>query len=307
MKPKKLPVKVISVGNISLGGTGKTPAIIFFANHLIKNGKKIGIVSRGYGRKNKDTKILINADNNSSVEDYGDEPIFLSNALRNVPIAVGTNKFNAALQLIEKNKVDVLLFDDGFQTRKIYRDLDIVLLNAFNGIKDYKMFPFGMIREPVKCIARADFVIFTKDNLTDSKSEVSYLIGKYISDNVFYSDYKLEKIFNESSKDNFNKDKVVAVSGVGDPRSFESSLLKENVSILYHFKFRDHHNYNQADINYIVKASKTMNALSIVTTEKDYVKLKKLDISKIDLKLFIVKSNFYLDRQSTQKILSKII
>ena len=307
MKPKKLPVKVISVGNISLGGTGKTPAIIFFANHLIKNGKKIGIVSRGYGRKNKDTKILINADNNSSVEDYGDEPIFLSNALRNVPIAVGKNKLNAALQLIEKNKVDVLLFDDGFQTRKIYRDLDIVLLNAFNGIKDYKMFPFGMIREPVKCIARADFVIFTKDNLTDSKSEVSYLIGKYISDNVFYSDYKLEKIFNESSKDNFNKDKVVAVSGVGDPRSFESSLLKENVSILYHFKFRDHHNYDQADINNIAKASKTMNALSIVTTEKDYVKLKKLDISKIDLKLFIVKSNFYLNKQSTQKILSKMI
>ena len=104
MKPKKLPVKVISVGNISLGGTGKTPAIIFFANHLIKNGKKIGIVSRGYGRKNKDTKILINADKNSNVEDYGDEPIFLSNALRNVPIAVGKNKLSAALQLIEKNK-----------------------------------------------------------------------------------------------------------------------------------------------------------------------------------------------------------
>ena len=96
LKPKKLPVKVISIGNISLGGTGKTPAIIFFANHLIKNGKKIGIVSRGYGRKNKDTKILINADNNSEVEDYGDEPIFLSSALRNVPIAVGKNKFNSA-------------------------------------------------------------------------------------------------------------------------------------------------------------------------------------------------------------------
>ena len=307
MKPKKLPVKVISVGNISLGGTGKTPAIIFFANHLIKNGKKIGIVSRGYGRKNKDTKILINADNNSNVEDYGDEPIFLSNALRNVPIAVGKNKFNAALQLIEKNKVDVLLFDDGFQTRKIYRDLDIVLLNAFNGIKDYKMFPLGMLREPVKCIARADFVIFTKDNLINPKSEVSHLIGKYINDNAFYSAYKLEKIFSQSSKDNFNKDKVIAVSGVGDPRSFESSLLKENVSILYHFKFRDHHNYDQADVNNIVKASKTMNALSIVTTEKDYVKLKKLDISKINLKLFIVKSNFYLNKQSTQKILSKII
>ena len=302
-----MPVKVISVGNISLGGTGKTPAIIFFANHLIKNGKKIGIVSRGYGRKNKDTKILINADNNSNVEDYGDEPIFLSNALRNVPIAVGKNKFNAALQLIEKNKVDVLLFDDGFQTRKIYRDLDIVLLNAFNGIKDYKMFPLGMLREPVKCIARADFVIFTKDNLINPKSEVSHLIGKYINDNAFYSAYKLEKIFSESSKDNFNKDKVIAVSGVGDPRSFESSLLKENVSILYHFKFRDHHNYDQADVNNIVKASKTMNALSIVTTEKDYVKLKKLDTSKINLKLFIVKSNFYLNKQSTQKILSKII
>ena len=307
MKPKKLPVKVISVGNISLGGTGKTPAIIFFANHLIKNGKKIGIVSRGYGRKNNDIKILINADNNSNPEDYGDEPIFLSNALRNVPIAVGKNKFNAALQLIEKNKVDVLLFDDGFQTRKIYRDLDIVLLNAFNGIKEYKMFPLGMLREPVKCIARADFVIFTKDNLINPKSEVSHLIGKYINDNAFYSDYKLEKIFSESSKDNFNKDKVIAVSGVGDPRSFESSLLKENVSILYHFKFRDHHNYDQADVNNIVKASKTMNALSIVTTEKDYVKLKKLDTSKINLKLFIVKSNFYLNKQSTQKILSKII
>ena len=307
LKPKKLPVKVISVGNISLGGTGKTPAIIFFADHLIKSGKKVGIVSRGYGRKNKDIKVLINADNNSKIEDYGDEPIFLSSRLRNIPIAVGANKFNAALELIKKNKVDVLLFDDAFQTRKIYRDLDIVLLNVFNDIRDYKMFPFGILREPVKCIGRADFVIFTKDNLINPKSEVSHLIGKYINDNVFYSSYKLEKIFCESSKDNFNKDKVIAVSGVGDPHSFELSLLKENVNILYHFKFRDHHNYDQADINNIAKASKTMNALSIVTTEKDYVKLKKLDISKIDLKFFIVKSNFYLNKQSTQKILRKII
>ena len=298
---------MISVGNISLGGTGKTPAIIFFADHLIKNGKKIGIVSKGYGRKNKDTKILINANNSSKVEDYGDEPIFLSSELKNVPIAVGNNKFNAALQLIKKNKIDVLLFDDGFQTRKIYRDLDIVLLNTFNGIKDYKMFPFGLLREPLKCIARADFVIFTKDNLINPEPKVSDLVGKHFKDNVFYSSYKLEKIFSESSKYNFNKDKVIAVSGVGDPRSFELSLFKENVNILYHFKFRDHHNYNQSDINNIAKASKTMNALSIVTTEKDYVKLKKLDISKLDLKFFIVKSNFYLNKQSTQKILRKII
>ena len=104
LKPKKLPVKVISVGNISLGGTGKTPAIIFFADHLIKSGKKVGIVSRGYGRKNKDIKVLINADNNSKIEDYGDEPILLSRRLRNIPIAVGANKYNAALQLIKKKQ-----------------------------------------------------------------------------------------------------------------------------------------------------------------------------------------------------------
>tara|TARA_B100001248_G_scaffold8265_1_gene5619 strand:- start:49 stop:957 length:909 start_codon:yes stop_codon:yes gene_type:complete len=302
-----LPVKVISVGNISLGGTGKTPAIVFFADHLIKSGKKVGIVSRGYGRKNRNIKVLINADNNSKVEDYGDEPIFLSSRLRNIPVAVGADKLNAALQLIKKNKVDVLLFDDGFQTRKIYRDLDIVLLNALNGIKDYRMVPFGILREPVKFIGRADFVIFTKDNLINPESKVSHLIGKYINNNVFYSSYKLEKIFSESSKYNFNKDKVIAISGVGDPRSFELSLLKENVNILYHFKFRDHHNYDQTDINIIAKTLKTMNALSIVTTEKDYVKLKKLDISKINLKFFIVKSNFYLNKQSTQKIFSKII
>ena len=106
---------------------------------------------------------------------------------------------------------------------------------------------------------------------------------------------------------NFNKNKVIAVSGVGDPRSFELSLLKENVNILYHFKFRDHHNYDQADIINIVNVSKKMNALSIVKTEKYYVKLKKLDISKIYLKFFIVKSNFYLNKQNTQKILRKII
>ena len=171
---------MISVGNISLGGTGKTPAIIFFADHLIKNGKKIGIVSKGYGRKNKDTKILINANNSSKVEDYGDEPIFLSSELKNVPIAVGNNKFNAALQLIKKNEVDVLLFDDGFQTRKIYRDLDIVLLNVFNDIRDYKMFPFGILREPVKCISRADFVIFTKDNLINPNLKFLIWLGNIL-------------------------------------------------------------------------------------------------------------------------------
>ena len=159
---------VISIGNLTTGGTGKTPFTIFIAKYFIQQGIKVAILSRGYGRKSKGTIVVSNGINLiNSYEKSGDEPYLIAKKLQNVPVVVDEKRYRGGKFLINNYNPDIIILDDGYQHRSLKRDLDILLINSLDKKTDHKLIPNGKLREPWKNIKRADLIIKTKSNLID--------------------------------------------------------------------------------------------------------------------------------------------
>ena len=163
---RSLPCPVISVGNISIGGTGKTPLVEYITKYLQSRGMRVGIVSRGYGRKTTGTVIVTNGKTKPKLwQDVGDEPFMLAHNLNNVPIVVDEQRYRGGMLLIKKFKPDIIVLDDGFQHRALYRNLDIVLINSKDTIQNQKLLPYGSLREPWYHLSRSDILVLTKVNI----------------------------------------------------------------------------------------------------------------------------------------------
>jgi len=144
---RKLPTKVISIGNITAGGTGKTPAVIYLAKLFLKNGIKVGVLSRGYGRKTAGTQLVTGGE--TPVDDwrnFGDEPTLIAQKLPEVPVVVDSNRYRGGMFLIKSFGPDIIIIDDGFQHRAIERDIDIVLINSQDTRAEHKLLPYGFLR-----------------------------------------------------------------------------------------------------------------------------------------------------------------
>ena len=282
---RKIPTKVISVGNITAGGTGKTPAVIYLSQLFKKRNYKVAVLSRGYGRKTAGTQLVTNG--KEAVDDwrnFGDEPTLISQKLKDVPIVVDQNRYRGAMYLIEKFNPDIIIMDDAFQHRSIERDLDLVLINSQAPISDYRLIPHGLLREPIRHLKRADAIILTKSNLGKPEQK---LISKVKKSNlpVFYSTIIHNHFFtinNETFKPE-NNARVLAVSGIADPQSFYESLKRTNIKMVKKIPYFDHYEFKQSDIEKLKEALIDNDADIIVTTEKDMIRLKNLDLSGIDI------------------------
>ena len=303
LKKRKLKCPVISVGNITTGGTGKTPTVILIANELIRRKLKVGILTRGYGRKSNKTIIICNDEQQENTplntNETGDEPLLLYQKLPNTPIAISKNRYESGKILIERYSLDLIILDDGFQHRSIYRNLDIVLINSLDKRDKHKMLPAGFLREPLKNLQRADFIIFTKSNLIETKE--SYLLEVVKKINIPYSlstahNRLIGPIQDQQKLSHFLKEKKgYLVSGIGDASSFKLTVSVVAKNIVGYSNLRDHYDYEQSDLNKIIKKSNTLSADYILTTEKDWVKLKHLNSSKpifpVELIFSLVKDN----------------
>ena len=281
IKIHKLNCTVISIGNLSTGGSGKTPMTIFLAKELLKKGLKVGILTRGYGRISKKTFIICNngrenADHLNPFE-LGDEPVLLHKKLINVPIAVSKNRINAGKLILQKYKLDTILLDDGFQHRYIKRDIDILLINSLDRTSNYKLLPVGNLREPWNAVKRSDFIILTKTNLLEKDN--GYIHNKLKDEsNVIISDS-----FNKIVKDKkfllneFDDKKGILLSGIGDSKSFDISSRQLGISIVGHIRLKDHFQYTKKNLKKILNNNEIKNADFILTTEKDLVKVKKFN------------------------------
>ena len=193
LSTKSLNCKVISIGNITVGGAGKTPTVEYLSNLLQSKGHNVGIISRGYKRKSKSTLVVTDGKNKpKSWEHVGDEPFLLAHKLENIPIVVGTSRYKAGCMMIEKFHPDVILIDDGFQHLSLHRDLDIVLVNSKDKRSDHKLIPSGKLREPISNLTKADLIIITKSNI---HTPSNYLINKFES-------FNRPNIYNELQIDN---------------------------------------------------------------------------------------------------------
>lgn len=289
----RIPCAVISVGNITWGGTGKTPAVIMIAKLLREMGKRVTVLSRGYGRrKEKDKKNKISIVSNGkrlilSSREAGDEPYLLSKNLPGVSIIVGKNRINSGKYAIERFATEVVVLDDGFQYWSLNRDIDIVTIDCLDPYGNGYLIPRGPLREPVSHLSRADIFLLTRANLV-SRDDLHRIINDLerlnphstILESVHRPKYLQGSFSGEKKSLDFIKDRrVVAFSSIGNPYSFEKTLEGLGAKIVKIFQFSDHHDYQRNDLRKIETACRTdldKGEVIAVTTEKDGVRLERI-------------------------------
>ena len=305
---------IISIGNIEIGGTGKTPMTIYLSQ-LLKN-KQIShvIVSRGY-KKNLSGTIVVSDQNSilvTSPKQCGDEPFLMANRLPNTPIVVGDDKKNAIQIAIQKFNPQTIILDDAFQSLYINKDSDIVLFNCLHSEETFKLLPAGFLREPVHSILRAQLVVFTKYNLLTSNNlpNPAQAVLKLIKQNnipYLFAEHKsrcAQYCLNTHTLNNVNNiansNPTLAISGIADSLSFNLLCQKYFSNIVTTHNFSDHFSYHNFYV-FLKSLYKTTVFSSIVTTHKDLVKIKELDNSLINwlidqkIQLFIIEIDLSVD------------
>lgn len=272
---------VISIGNISTGGTGKSPFTIFLTEYFLKNNLKPAIISRGYKGESDNIEIVFDGEKLSgSIAKSGDEPLMMANNLslnfKDFFIISGSNRVKASEFAIKKFNPDVIILDDAFQHRKIIRNLDIVLIDAedFKENKFYNsvVLPAGNLRENSANLKRADIII---QNNKFCRLEKLNEFEKY-KKNTFILSYKIKGFYNkENTEFKIEGKNVIAFAGLANPTSFFSMLDSCNCSSIRKITFKDHHNYTKEDIGQITKNADKDTLF--ITTEKDFIKIKEFE------------------------------
>ena len=308
-KSEKVDARVISVGNINVGGSGKTPLVIYVTNLLKNSGYKVGVLSRGYGRKSIGYKLVSKGDEIlTSVEECGDE-IYQTSLECKVAAAVSENRVKGAKRLIEETKINAIVLDDAFQHRWIGRDIDLVIIDqSFVNNKSFfthNLLPSGELREGFDSLKRADAIIVNRKFL--DKEEIKSDMKKYFEGKqIFTSYYKaisfvdaMRKI--EYNLDDFKGQESLVVSGIANPQSFLNVLGNVHVNTQNKLIFRDHKNYTLREVQQIRKRFYTTNSHSVVTTEKDAVKLSRFNREFDDVDIFYLKINLCMDDEESFK------
>jgi len=286
IRPYRLKCKVISVGNITLGGTGKTSLVELIARYLKENGHRIAILSRGYKRRVDSRQSTVDrktVDSGLWTMEYrmmGDEPYMLKKSLTDIPVLVDSNRIRSANLGIRDYDVDTVILDDGLQQWKIKKDLEIVVIDASNPFGNRRLLPRGILRQPISTLNKADMFILTKTDLdADVKGIKDFLKRINHPAEIFESVHKPVGFYRvgESEKlldtDMFKGKTVAIFSGIGDPLYFENTVKKLGLQICLSFRFADHYHYSEGDLNNIIAESAQQNAAAILTTEKDAARL----------------------------------
>jgi tetraacyldisaccharide 4'-kinase len=315
--PDKLPAKVISIGNLTLGGTGKTPAVISVAQSALKRGCHPIILTRGYRGKARDMSFVSRGDGPllSPIE-AGDEAYLMAELLKGVPVVKGANRHKSGLMALDSLKSNIqnggsktiFILDDGFQHWKLYRDVDVLLIDGTNPFGNGKLFPEGILREPFNAIERAHIIVITKADMASENSRAAIIqkIKKYnMKAPIFTASHKLTGRVSLSEEnrglDTLRNKRIYVFSGIANPSYFKSTLKSTGARIVKFRQFRDHHMYKNKDMDEIKSEAL---GLDIVTTEKDLVKLKDLDIPD---NLSALKIEFSIDDEFYDTLFSIIM
>lgn len=292
---------VISVGNITLGGTGKTPVVEHLARLLHSRGRKVAVISRGYRRKTgprwrrikekilgaPTTRIVSDGNNillNSQVA--GDEPYLLAANLDGIPVLINRNRAKAALYAVRRLKADTIILDDGFQHLGLKRDLDIVLIDSNHPFGNNHIFPRGILREPPRNLSRADMILVTKAR-EGQQEELKSQLRKYNQkaeilecrhNPVYLRDVRTSI---KASLEFIKGTKAATLAGIANPYEFEQSLRELGVEVIYSRRFADHHSYTQQELIDTLNRADKRGAEILLTTEKDAVRFPRLPPGKI--------------------------
>jgi tetraacyldisaccharide 4'-kinase len=278
---KHLPRPVICVGNLTWGGTGKTPIVRWVAARLLEDGLRLALLTRGYGRKAEGLVLSAPGD---PVDSHllGDEPAMVKDALPDLWIGVHGDRWLAGNEILKRDNVDLFIMDDGFQHRGIARDLDLVVMRTRRQPIDRRLLPAGSLREPVKGLARAQAVIL---NETDGEAPRELLdLGSRFHCEVFKArmvpgSLVIRRMGSLEEKPAAPGVQAVLLSGIGSPESFCATAKASGVDSLEHISFPDHHWFDASDLTQVAEALSRSGAQLCVTTEKDWQRIQHMDIS----------------------------
>jgi tetraacyldisaccharide 4'-kinase len=288
VKPKRLPCPVISVGNMTVGGTGKTPLVMALARGLMDRGIPVAILSKGYKGKKTSGPLVSNGHTISlSPDESGDEPFLMAKSLEGIPVLIGKDRFANGQMALQQFGAHGLLLDDGYQYLQLYRDLNILLIDSGIGFGDHHLLPRGILREPLSHLRRADLFLLTKvehpEECKPLEKELRYL---HPSIPIFHSHYEPLGLIGPKGEweelHSLNEKKILVFSGIANPNYFSFLLKKYGIEVIKEAIFPDHHHYTAKDLISLEKQSK--GADWFVTTEKDMVKLIKLDIGHLPIR-----------------------
>jgi tetraacyldisaccharide 4'-kinase len=283
IKPKRLPCKVISIGNITAGGTGKTPMVIHIVRMLEGKGIKTAVLTRGYKGVSEGTVRMVSDGLGNILQpgEAGDEPVLIARSLPGVPVVMGSDRYEAGKLAWQRFHPQAMVLDDGFQHVRLHRDFNILLMDAAHPFGNGHTIPVGYLREPKKGIKRADFIIFTGSGNVhpDAEKEVKSLAlpGTETADAGYFpvSFYNI-KTREEIPAEAFADKRVFAFCGIANPGSFSLILHKLNAKITGSEEYPDHHSYSLEDVAFLQGKAAESGAEVLVTTEKDAVKLEGL-------------------------------
>jgi len=304
LKVSRLPVPVISVGNITAGGTGKTPLVEFIARVVAAEGPKVCILTRGYGRQNSNQRVLVSDGHEvlASVLAAGDEARLLAENLQGVAAVISdADRLAAGQWAIATLGSQVFVLDDGFQHLQLARDLNIATIDATNPWGGGHLLPRGRLRERPRGLGRADCVVITRarqagelDSLKQQIGTLSHGRPIFVSSMRVKGWRRLDHSPAEPQREDFAS--FAAFSAIGNQRSFITLLESEGHIPVATADFPDHHRYSQRDVNNVIEKVKRAGARALVTTAKDAVKLRDL---ALDLPCYVMEIEVFLEAETS--------
>lgn len=276
--------KIISVGNITTGGTGKTPTVQWVARRLQERGARVAVVARGYGGKLSQTGALVSDGKHIllDAEQAGDEPVLHTRALPGIPVIIGRDRLAAVRRAVTESGADVVVLDDAFQYWSLARDLDIVLLDARRPLDNGRLLPCGRLREPPTALRRADALLLTRSDLATAaqRRETRERVARYTSVPCFEASHAPVALRDASrgvlrKLDELRAMPVYALSALADNNAFAATLRACGATVVGQAARRDHYRWQVAEVKEIARQAQLAGAGALVTTEKDAVKIEE--------------------------------
>lgn len=308
---RRLPVPVVSIGNLTLGGSGKTPLAALVATALRELGARPAVISRGYGRRTRGVRVVADRDGVSlDARDAGDEPRLLAEQLPGVPVVVGESRYEAGRVAVERCGADALVLDDGFQHRTLVKDLEILAVEGTEPWGNGRLFPRGVLREPLSALRRANIVVVTNPAHPETVAAIARSLRHRGSPaTVLTGSYRAEALRPDTggaarSPSALSGRRVVALAGLASPAGFVTTLARLGATVADLVEFPDHHPYTQADLDRVGSSARRAGADWVVTTEKDWVRLRDLPRPEIELWVLAVRLDMGGDRAPLVEVLA---
>ena len=294
-------VPVISIGNLTTGGTGKTPMVIWITQFLKSSALRVTIISRGYGRENTNL-------------DRNDEALELEHRLPDVPHLQSPDRTRLANIAISEHFAQVIVLDDGFQHRKLNRDLDIVLIDATEPFGFERLLPRGLLREPLPSISRAQAIVLTRcDTINaDSIERIRRIANEHSPSAIWATSKTVSESWLQFSGQQIGLSKlkgkkVLAICGIGNPKGFQHSLSQQDLAVSRLIQFPDHHRFTQADIEMIQSSAEELGVDAIVCTHKDLVKIGANQLGNLPVYALLIRIEFVDGEQELADLITERI